>query len=132
MSRRLGLAALVLLFVAIALGSWRNRAERLEREGRLASVSVSRLPDSIPGDTVPTLRFRVCNNGYRVVTRVEFSAQAFTRGEPTAHPVEVSGAPRTFTVATPLRQASCAETSFEGPFAVRDSVAARVTSVASR
>ena len=87
----------------------------------LSSVSITHLASATPD----ALTFRVCNNGYQPIARVEFEAVTFAEGDATPRPMG-NGPLSTDSV---LAQANCGDFTYDGPFTLLDSVAGRVTAV---
>jgi hypothetical protein len=113
---RRGARAAVLGAALVALGAWawRRYEDAAHAAEDRASVSVTWVRDSLP-----SLAFRICNNGYRPVARVAFAAGTPGGGRPD----------RDLVADTVLAQAHCAVMTWPGEAPATDTVIARVTRV---
>ncbi|MSR35691.1 MAG: hypothetical protein EXR95_03455 [Gemmatimonadetes bacterium] len=100
--------------VAFGVWAWTRYQDGAQTADDLASVSVIWVRDSLP-----SIAFRICNNGYRSLARVAFTAETSSSGGP----------PQDFVADTVLVQANCAVTTWPGNDSAADTVTARVTKV---
>jgi hypothetical protein len=114
-SRR-GAAGAVSGVALVALGAWAwmRYEDAAHAAADPASASVTWVRDSLPA-----LAFRICNNGYRPIARVAFTAE--TPGG--------AGPARELVADTVLAQAHCAVMTWPGEAPPTDSLIARVTRV---